>query len=413
LWQSLGTRKFTKLSGSDLAAILLLVLSPVVLLFPCLFLGRALLPLDLLPVIGPFREHPELFPEWPGRPKNPLLDPLQQYWPWRKFACRWLLRGEVPLWNPHSFSGYPFLANGQSALLYPPNLLFLPLAAAGSLERGFAWSALFHLIAGGLFSFSLLRRWGLSSPASCLGAAAFTFSGWRMVWLEYPTVSLWVVTWLPACILAVNGLATPGGGRVWGPLLSLFVALTLLGGHLQMAAYVLFVVLSYALFEAIIGRRLLLLPRVALSLLCGASLSLPQLLPTLELLGLSPRARLAPLREVLKTAVPFTEVGRLISPDLSGNPADYNYVGPFNYLETCGYAGAVTLLFASLSLRPRMGALAAFLAGLDLYLLLCAFGTPAYALIWPVLRGATAPGRLFSVHALVLGSLASIGLERT
>ena len=69
---------------------------------------------------------------WPGRPKNPLLDPLQQYWPWRRFACRWLLRGEVPLWNPHSFSGYPFLANLQSAILYPPNLIFLPFASRTS-----------------------------------------------------------------------------------------------------------------------------------------------------------------------------------------------------------------------------------------------------------------------------------------
>ena len=98
-----GTPKFTRWRD-DALAVGVIILASVALLFPALFLGRALLPLDLLPVVGPFRAHPEFFPDWPGRPKNPLLDPLQQYWPWRRFACRWLLRGEVPLWNPHSFS---------------------------------------------------------------------------------------------------------------------------------------------------------------------------------------------------------------------------------------------------------------------------------------------------------------------
>ncbi|HIE09389.1 MAG TPA: hypothetical protein EYP65_06015, partial [Armatimonadetes bacterium] len=411
MWQGLETPRFTRWRG-EVLSIGVIVLASVALLFPALFLGRALLPLDLLPVMGPFRAHPEMFLDWPGRPMNPLLDPLQQYWPWRKFACERLLSGEIPLWNPHSFSGYPFLANLQSALLYPPNLLFLPFAAGGSVERGFAWSALFHLVAGGILALFLLRRWGLSSPAASLGAVAFTFSGWRMAWLEYPTVSLWVVTWLPACMLATSELAEKGRWWPWTPLLSLSVSLTLLGGHLQMAAYVLFVAVSYALFEAIRGRRPLLLVQFALGLLGGVVLSLPQLLPTLELLGLSPRAGLAPLREVLETAVPLTEVGRLVSPDLSGNPADYNYVGPFNYLETCGYVGGPTLLFAALAIRRRMGALAVFLLSLDIYLLLCAFGAPVYALLWPILRGATAPGRLFAVHALVVGALASLGLER-
>lgn len=412
MWRSSGTRKFTKLSGSDLAAVTALVLAPTLLLFPCLFLGRALLPLDLLPVVGPFRAHPEMFPGWPGRPKNPLLDPLQQYWPWRKFACRWLLRGEVPLWNPHAFSGYPFLANGQSALLYPPNLLFLPFAAAGCVERGFAWSALFHLIAGGLLAFALLRRWGISSPAALFGALAFTFSGWRMAWLEYPTVSLWVVTWLPACILAVLGLSEEEGRGKWAFWLSLFVALTLLGGHLQIAAYVLFVTLCYAVYETARRRRPSLLAPVAAGYLGGLVLSAAQLLPTLELLGWSPRAGLTPLREVLKTAVPISEVGRLLSPDLCGNPADYNYIGPFNYLETCGYAGTLTFLLASLSIRRKAGGLVWFLAGLEFYLLLCAFGTALYFPLWLVLRGATAPGRLFAVHPLVLGALAAFGLDR-
>ncbi len=43
--------------------------------------------------------------------------------------------GELPLWNPYSFSGQPLLASLQTAILYPPNLLllFLPLDFAFNL----------------------------------------------------------------------------------------------------------------------------------------------------------------------------------------------------------------------------------------------------------------------------------------
>ncbi len=388
-----------------------MVAASLLLLWPCLFGGRILLPLDLLPVMGPFRAHPERFPDWPGHPYNPLLDPVQQYWPWRLFACKWLLRGEIPLWNPHAFSGYPFLANLQSALLYPFNLLFLSFAARGATEEGFGWSALLHLLLGCAWAYFLFRRWRISPAGACLGALAFSFSGWRMAWLEYPTVSMWVMTWLPACWLAVDYVCRrPSLAGMWG--LALAVAFALLGGHLQMAAYVLFSSGAYALFLLLSRRRgrreiSFLLSGIVL----GFALSLPQLLPTLELTWNSPRAGAVPLREVLKSAVPANEVGRLLVPNLLGHPADYNYIGSFNYLETCGYAGSLTLLLAVLTLRRGMPSPVYFLLGLEGFVLLCAFGSYAYALLWPLLPGLTAPGRLFPVHAFLLGALAGFGLD--
>ena len=35
--------------------------------------------------------------------------------------------GHLPLWNPHQFSGMPFWADPQTALLYPLNLLVILL----------------------------------------------------------------------------------------------------------------------------------------------------------------------------------------------------------------------------------------------------------------------------------------------
>jgi hypothetical protein len=38
----------------------------------------------------------------------------------------------LPFWNPHSFCGMPFASNGQTAIFYPPNILYwlLPIRPA-------------------------------------------------------------------------------------------------------------------------------------------------------------------------------------------------------------------------------------------------------------------------------------------
>jgi len=52
-----------------------------------------------------------------------------------------LLGGRLPLWNPHVFSGWPFLANPQAQVFYPTSLLFLWLPQPQALIL----ELLFHL----------------------------------------------------------------------------------------------------------------------------------------------------------------------------------------------------------------------------------------------------------------------------
>src|SRR6185295_3090825 len=74
-------------------------------------------------------------------PAHPNTDLAMQYIHWRAFGFGELRHGNLALWNPHLFSGAPFLGGFQSALLYPPNLIFwiLPLAKAVS------WSIALHV----------------------------------------------------------------------------------------------------------------------------------------------------------------------------------------------------------------------------------------------------------------------------
>jgi hypothetical protein len=54
----------------------------------------------------------------------------RQFLHWREFGFSELARGNLALWNPHIFGGNSFFGASQSALLYPPNVVFLALPAA-------------------------------------------------------------------------------------------------------------------------------------------------------------------------------------------------------------------------------------------------------------------------------------------
>ena len=82
-----------------------------------------------------------------------------------------LAAGELPLWDPTSFMGNPFLALWQTQVLYPPNLLLLLVDGRASL----AWAVVLHLLIAGLGMLYLGKGIGLSRPASLLGALVFTF----------------------------------------------------------------------------------------------------------------------------------------------------------------------------------------------------------------------------------------------
>ena len=147
-----NTAPLARFSARRFLLVCVLLLTPTLLLVPALLPGRALLPADLLVQFPPWRAQ---LGELPAAHFDALVwDGIAQYYPWRHFAAESLRSGHLPLWNPYQFCGTPFLANGQSAVLYPPNLLFwvLPVAVA------FAWSAWLHLALTGWFSYLFLRR---------------------------------------------------------------------------------------------------------------------------------------------------------------------------------------------------------------------------------------------------------------
>ena len=106
--------------------------------------------------------------------------------------------GELPLWNPFSNCGAPFLAQWGPMVLYPFSLIYILLPLPWSLGV----FCLAHLFLGGLGMYFLARRWAGNRLAASVAGIAFAFGGVSQSCLMWPnyTVALgwmpWVVWWV-------------------------------------------------------------------------------------------------------------------------------------------------------------------------------------------------------------------------
>lgn len=109
--------------------------------------------------------------------KNALVESVDYYTIFtyqKQFYRDALLDGRLPLWNPHTFSGWPFAANFLTQTFYPSSLLYLalPQHAAAVVDL------VFHLLVAGLGTMWLLRAgFGVSSAGAALSGLAFATCG--------------------------------------------------------------------------------------------------------------------------------------------------------------------------------------------------------------------------------------------
>ena len=401
---------------------LVLALLPCLLLAPVVFGGDVFLPADLLKDIAPWRTaDPKSLVPW-----NPLMwDGMAEFYPWRLFAAQTLKSGFLPLWNPHQFCGTPFVANSQSAVFYPFNLLFCVFPVA----RAFGISVLLHLFLTGSFMYVFLRSpaLGLGRPAALLGAVAWQMCHWQVAWLALPTF-LCVSCWLPLALLLVDRAAErPTARRATA--LGLCLGVMLLAGHLQIAAYCLGLITAYALFRIMPLLKTRWKPLTGAALLAVALLlgiAAPQLLPSVELSRMSHRAggavNLKAYAGYVNLAVPPVNLVTALSPGFFGSPTRGTYWGvgtnggPGAYMENALYGGALTLLLAIAALLTTWRTLGVtrFFALAALVSLLLALGTPLNGILFFGIPGwaqTGSPGRILVLWSFCLPVLAAVGLD--
>lgn len=381
------------------------------------FIGRIMSPADMCLLMLPWRELQAQFPDW-HRPDNPILDPIQQYLPWRIYAVESLRNGVIPLWNPYAFCGTPFLANLQSTVLYLPNVLFLITGA----RHGFGISTILHLILGGLCMYGFLRTLALGQAAALLGALVLMFNGWVVTWLEYPTMSLWVFMWLPALLLCYErALRQPRS--LYPTLCPAIIGALLLGGHFQIASYVLLAFALYAITRLLRPNeahmtKLWSVALAAVILLVGIALAAAQILPTLELAQATGRTAHS-TTEALRTAFPITHFLLYLIPNFFGNSVDYNYWGDItntslNFFETACYVGILPLFLATLAFTGKRRWRHWYFGGLVVFAVLAAIGSPIYLALYylaPGFKELAGLGRVLCLASFGIAGLAGLGLD--
>jgi hypothetical protein len=128
------------------------------------------------------------------------------FFPLKLYTADRIGSGQIPLWNPLSGLGEPWLANGQSGVFYPPTFLFLiPSAALAA-----ALFLLLHAAIGVSGAWRFAKEEGVSDAGALIAAAGFGACGFAAslsaYWNHY---GAWAyLPWIAA--LARSGLRSRG-----------------------------------------------------------------------------------------------------------------------------------------------------------------------------------------------------------
>lgn len=303
-----------------------------------------------------------------------LRDHFDYFQPLRAFTADELRAGRLPLWNPYSASGEPWLANPQTGVFYPPSWLFLALP----FETAYMAYLLLHLILLGSGAYLLFAR-GAPPGAAMVGAAALMFSGPVLSLLDVSN-NFATLAWIPLVLWC----ALEGAWRRAG----FALALAFLGGEPFFAAIA-------ALMYAVVRRN----RDVIATALLAFGLSAVQLLPFLEFVAHSDRAGSMEDALILKDSMHARDWLQMLLPSA---PSQQQFIPVL-------YIGGIVIALALIGITTRTRAVAGWLALLAVAVAIAS--GPAWLTQMPV-TFFRYPARLVPFAALAIAALATLGWQR-
>ncbi|MDP8978966.1 MAG: YfhO family protein, partial [Acidobacteriota bacterium] len=281
-----------------------------------------------------------------------------------------LRRGQFPLWDPYTYCGYPFFANINAQLFYPPTWLAIlaSLAIGGDhLAYLMELQLVAHVVAGGCFTYLLLRALAANRIPALIGASVFELGPYFASQAQH-LGAIDGAAWIPLACLSVVRLSQ-GRSRRWIAALAASLALSILAGFPSTAAAAF--ICSFTLAILLSKSRLRLLADYALAAVLGIGLSLVQLLPTMQATSLS----VSQFRRDFRGhgwGVPLQALVSLVWPNYYHLFDLNNYRMPWNPTFLYLYCGIAALLLAAtaLVLRKKYAGVFAIITLLSLFLML-------------------------------------------
>jgi len=331
--------------------------------------------------------------------KNPLIsDVFSTGYQYRAFLAESIKNHFIPLWNPYSYSGQPFLATYGSNVFNPFVYLMLLF---GNLN---GWSALviFQTLGSLITMYLFLISLNNSKKSSIFGSIIYAFSGFAICWSQFTLVG-YAMVWLPLILLLIN--------KKQFRFLPIVYFLLMSAGHIQS---LLFGLIFSSFFYIYKYKFKYIFPFLIYSTI-GILLMAIQIIPSLELTKLSIRFYEKYIVDYNFGLLPLKNLITLFAPDYFGNPTTNNYFGVFNYFETIIYSGAISffvLISSIINFKKIKNNI--FFLGSAIISLFLIFDNPISRLIYlykiPILSGSSA-GRLVLIFTFSIAVLAANWLE--
>ncbi|MEM7534640.1 MAG: hypothetical protein AAF639_20845 [Chloroflexota bacterium] len=237
-------------------------------------------------------------------------DFTHHFLPFSLFQHEAMLSGTLPVWNPYTYGGHPFLADIQAAVFYPISnlvlLITLPFTSPGARLYFLQLEAMLHIALAGYFVYLFIYVLTQNRWAAFLGGCIFAFSGYLT---SYPPVQLAVLRtaiWLPLLLylllraIVTNPQSYESTERprfLWWILASIVYAISFLAGHPQTFLHITYVTAAWLLYLFLTSNSLRSLRPlrfnfigILIFIILTLLLTAAQLLPTIEFTQLSVRA---------------------------------------------------------------------------------------------------------------------------
>jgi hypothetical protein len=275
-------------------------------------------------------------------------DTWSQFFYWRRFSYGSLAHGDLPLWNPYNFSGMPFVAAMQSAIFYPPNLIFFIFDTPFAINLSIA----LHCFCASVFTYLFARYIGIEALGAALSAVTFAYSAPYFVHIYPGHLPHLAAMWMPLMFLAMEAFLRHRKIRyaIWA---GVCLSLEILAGYPQYPFYSALAVSWYFFMHLVLrkerGDLLHFLSGYALFITCAVLLPAVQLVPAWELVRNSARGAVS-YAWISTFSLPPENLLTLFLPNLFGDMVNVPYWGKNNLWEMSIYLGIVPLAMIGVGL---------------------------------------------------------------
>lgn len=290
-----------------------------------------------------------------GQPIKVTSDVADQILPYRAETLRIWKEGVIPIWSNNNFTGTAWVANVQSAVFWPINIVGLATNVF-VLQNCIVFVALFGCM---YFLYLYLRELKLSAWASITASLCFGLSHYMIGWLEWGSIPS-VLMCLPL-LLYLSHRYLDSRKRWYLIAFTLVQAVQFLAGHFNFSLYVFLVSNVYVLWLAVVYKS-----RHVFWLWGGSvfavMLAAIQIIPSSEANQLAIRPEV-PLTGLGSTSLTKYTLVQSVLPLLHGNVIHDLYSFRSAYIETALFVGTLGFgwILASLArLRSKVNKVVMF-----------------------------------------------------